>query len=30
MMVRVYDKMKAERKKIILKEAENFIVKNTA
>ena len=30
MMVRIFDKMKPERKKIILKEADNFIKKNTA
>ena len=29
MMVRVFDKMKSDRKKLILSEAEKFIVKNT-
>ena len=29
MMVRIYDKMKVERKKLILSEAEKFINKNT-
>jgi len=29
MMVRIFDKMKIERKKLILSEAENFIAKNT-
>ena len=29
MMVRVFDKMKHERKKLILSEAEKFITKNT-
>ena len=29
MMVRVFDKMKTERKKLILSEAEKFINKNT-
>ncbi len=29
MMVRIFDKMKPERKKLILSEAENFIKKNT-
>ena len=29
MMVRIFDKMKPERKKQILSEAENFIKKNT-
>ena len=29
MMVRVFDKMNADRKKIILREAEDFIKKNT-
>ena len=29
MMVRVFNKMKKERKKIILSEAEKFIIKNT-
>ena len=30
MMVRVFDKMKSERKKIIIKAAQQFINKNTA
>ena len=29
MMVRIFDKMKVERKKLILSEAEKFISKNT-
>ena len=29
MMVRIYDKMSPDRKKLILKEADNFIKKNT-
>ena len=29
MMVRIFDKMNSSRKKIILKEADNFIKKNT-
>jgi len=29
MMVRIFDKMKPERKKLILSEAEKFINKNT-
>jgi len=29
MMVRIFDKMNIKRKKIILKEAENFILRNT-
>ena len=29
MMVRIYDKMNAPEEKIILKEADNFIKKNT-
>ena len=30
MMVRIFDKMKADRKKLILSEAEKFIKQNTA
>ena len=29
MMVRIYDKMNNERKKTILKDADNFILRNT-
>jgi len=29
MMVRIFDKMKSERKKLILSEADKFIKKNT-